>query len=220
MPKKSKDTEKSFKILEKYASQQEKELEIPDSLPCIPLRNGMGVFPNTVVPFYVGRTGSLIALEEAMEKYNRLLLVVNQKDPSVETPEPEDLYKVGTVVKVLQIMKLPDDTFKVLVEGLERAQIEEFVSTDPFFLTKIKILKVKYRKTKKLEALMRSVKDKAVRYFNLTHRFPQETLVTLKEMQDPDKLADFVASILWRRSRNSSRRFILLNVSRRYSQYW
>jgi ATP-dependent Lon protease len=196
LPKKSKDTEKSFKILEKYASQQEKELEIPDSLPCIPLRNGMGVFPNTVVPFYVGRTGSLIALEEAMEKYNRLLLVVNQKDPSVETPEPEDLYKVGTVVKVLQIMKLPDDTFKVLVEGLERAQIEEFVSTDPFFLTKIKILKVKYRKTKKLEALMRSVKDKAVRYFNLTHMFPQETLVTLKEMQDPDKLADFVASIL------------------------
>lgn len=78
-----------------------------------------GSFPNTVVPFYVGRTGSLIALEEAMEKYNRLLLVVNQKDPSVETPEPEDLYKVGTVVKVLQIMKLPDDTFKVLVEGLE-----------------------------------------------------------------------------------------------------
>ncbi|PLV60285.1 endopeptidase La [Thermotoga sp. KOL6] len=196
MPKRSKDTGKSFKILERYARQQEKDQEIPNSLPCIPLRNGVGVFPNTVVPFYVGRMKSLMALEEAMEKYNRFLFVTNQIDPSIEDPKPEDLYRVGTIVKVLQIMKLPDDTFKVLVEGLERARIEEFMTVDPFFLTRINILKVKFRKTKKLEALMRSVKDKAIRYFNLTRRFPQETLVTLKEMQDPDKLADFIASIL------------------------
>ncbi|HBF10428.1 endopeptidase La [Thermotoga neapolitana] len=196
MSKQSKEVEKSFKVLEKYARQQERDIEIPDSLPCIPLRNGLGVFPNTVVPFYVGREKSLIALEEAMEKYNRLLFVVNQIDPSVENPGPEDLYRVGTIVKVLQIMKLPDDTFKVLVEGLERARVEDFISTEPFFLVRLEVLKVKYRKTKKLEALMRSVKDKAIRYFNLTRKFPQETLVTLKEMQDPDRLADFVASIL------------------------
>lgn len=67
MSKQSKEVEKSFKVLEKYARQQERDIEIPDSLPCIPLRNGLGVFPNTVVPFYVGREKSLIALEEAME---------------------------------------------------------------------------------------------------------------------------------------------------------
>jgi len=196
LSKRSENSKKRFKVLEKLAKEQEKNLVIPPNLPCIPLRNGLGVFPNTVVPFYVGRTRSLMALEESMEKYDRLLLVVNQVDTTIEDPEPKDLYRVGTVVKVLQIMKLPDETFKVLVEGLERARVKDFVKEDPFFLVEIEVLKAKYRKTKKLEALVRSVKDKVIRYFNLTKKFPPETLSTVKEMEDPDKFADFVASII------------------------
>ena len=181
--------------LDKYIK-EEKKPEIPTALPTIPMRSNTIIFPNTVVPFFVGREKSLAALEKAMEEKNGFLFVTSQKDITIEDPKPEDMYKVGTVVRVLQIAKLPDETYKVLVEGLARAKIEETLSTEEYFEFRIEVLKASFRKTKKLEALMRRVKETAQSYFSLTKKLPQEALMALEDLSDPDRFADFVASMI------------------------
>ncbi len=181
--------------LDKYV-EKEKKPRVPTRLTAIPLRSNTIIYPHTVVPFFVGREKSLVALEVAMEERDGFLFVVSQIDPSVEEPDVEDLYEVGTVVKVLQIVKLPDETYKVLVEGLERARIIEVLKTDEYFEFDLEILRARFRKTKKLEALMRKVKELASSYFSITKKLPQEALMALEDMSDPDRFADFVASIL------------------------
>jgi len=192
----SKVGKKKFEKLEEYAKESIKEYTIPNRLPSIPLRSNMVIFPHTVVPFYVGREKSLMSLEESMENYNRLLFVTSQRDITIENPKPDDLYDVGTVVKIIQIMKLPDGTYKVLVEGLERAKKVDVIEEESLFLFEIEILKVSYRKTKRLEALMRRVREYLTQYISYTRKFPQETLTALEDMSDPNRFADFVASII------------------------
>ena len=181
--------------LEKYTKKR-KKFEIPLELPAIPLRSNLVVFPGTVVPFLVGREKSLNALEKAMEEKEGFLFVTSQKDVTVEDPTIDDIYHVGTIVKVLQIAKLPDETYKVLVEGLERSKIVEVVQTDEMFEFKLEMLKVRYRRTKKLEALMRKVKEYVNTYFSLTRKLPQEALMALEDTSDPNRFADFVASMI------------------------
>ncbi len=181
--------------LDKYAKVESKP-EIPNRLSAIPLRSNTIIFPSTVVPFFVGREKSIYALEVAMDENGGFLFVVSQRDPSVEDPKVEDLYEVGTIVKVLQIVKLPDDTYKVLVEGLERARIKSVLKTDEYFEFELEVLKVSYRKTKKLEALMRKVRELASSYFSITKKLPQEALSALEDTSDPSRFADFVASVL------------------------
>ncbi len=181
--------------LDKYVRKESKP-KVPNTLTTIPLRSGTVIFPSTVVPFFVGRDRSLAALEVAMDERDGYMFVVSQRDPSVEEPEVEDLYEIGTIVKVLQIAKLPDETYKVLVEGIERARIIEVLRSDEYFEFQLEVLKPRYRKTKKLEALMRKVKEHTVSYFSITKKFPQEALMALEDMSDPNRFADFVASIL------------------------
>ncbi len=181
--------------LDKYINEERKP-EIPTTLTAIPLRSNAIIFPSTVVPFFVGREKSLAALEKAMETRGAYLFVTSQKDPSIEDPKVEDLYEVGTVVRVMQIAKLPDETYKVLVEGLTRARIKGVVESERYFEFELEILKVKYRKTKKLEALMRRVKETAQSYFSLTKKLPQEALMALEDLSDPNRFADFVASMI------------------------
>ncbi|MBT1247407.1 MULTISPECIES: endopeptidase La [unclassified Thermosipho (in: thermotogales)] len=187
--------EKKFEKLEqKVAKLNEEEIEIPGELPVIAMRSNVVVYPNTVVPFYVGREKSLYALEDSMENYNQLLFVVNQKDPKIEEPKEIDLFKIGTVVKIMQIGKLPDGTFKVLVEGISRAEWIKSIEKK-YFKFKIKLLKSKYRKTKKLIALMRVVRDEMQKYIQYSRKFPTEALMFLEDMEDPDVFADLAASI-------------------------
>ncbi len=170
--------------------------EIPRVLPAIPMRSNLIIYPNTVMPFLVGREKSLMALEKAMEEREGHLFVVSQKDISVEDPKVEDLYDVGSIVKVLQIVKLPDETYKVLVEGLRRARISRVLETESFFMFEVEILKARYRKTKRLEALMRKVREYVNSYFSMTKKLPQEALLALEDTSDPDRFADFVSSII------------------------
>ncbi|SHH20179.1 endopeptidase La [Thermosipho atlanticus] len=193
MPKNSKA---KFEKLEKKASRfNEKEINIPDILPAIAMRSNVVVFPNTVMPFYVGREKSLYALEESMENYDQLLFVVNQKDPSIEEPTEKDLFEVGTVVRVMQLGKLPDGTFKVLVEGLVRAKRSKKSLDKKYFKFNIEILKKRYQKTKKLIALMRIVRDEMQKYIQFSRKLPTEALMFLEDMEDPDVFADLAASI-------------------------
>ncbi|QTA37833.1 endopeptidase La [Thermosipho ferrireducens] len=192
MPKKSKS---KFEKLEKQVAKfNEEEIEIPDKLPAIAMRSNVVVYPNTVMPFYVGREKSLYALEEAMENYNQLLFVVSQKDPVIENPKEKDLYKIGTVVRIMQIGKLPDGTFKVLVEGLVRAKRKKSLEKR-FFKFELEILKKRYQRTKRLIALMRVVRDEMQKYVQFSRKIPTEALMFLEDMEDPDVFADLAASI-------------------------
>jgi len=190
-----KNSKPKFEKLEKKASKlNQEEINIPDNLPAIAMRSNVVIFPNTVMPFYVGREKSLYALEDSMENYDQLLFVVNQKDPAVEDPTEDDLFEVGTVVRVMQLGKLPDGTFKVLVEGLARAKRIKSIEKK-YFKFKIEILKKRYQKTKKLIALMRIVRDEMQKYVQYSRKLPTEALMFLEDMEDPDVFADLAASI-------------------------
>src|SRR5512132_4175346 len=106
-------------------------LEPPDQLPLLPIRD-IVVFPYMVLPLFVGREMSVKAIEAALAG-NRIIMLAAQRSLEVENPQPEDIYPVGTVGMVMRMLKLPDDRIKILVQGLAKARIEEFVQTEPFF---------------------------------------------------------------------------------------
>jgi len=188
--------ERKLEKLNKLAENQRRTYRIPKELPAIATRSSMIIFPNTVTPFYVGRKKSLVALEEALENFEGLVFIVSQKDVGIENPRTEDLYRIGTVAKVVQVMKLPDGNYKVLVEGLIRAKWIECLNDEEFFFFKIEVLKARYRKTKLLEALMRRVKDLLERYAMLSNKFPQEAIMMFQNVSDPEQFADMVSSAL------------------------
>ncbi|MBP8660239.1 MAG: LON peptidase substrate-binding domain-containing protein, partial [Mesotoga sp.] len=107
-----------FELLEKAAIRSERKIEIPDILPAIPTRTNMLIYPSSVMPLYVGREKSLSALEESIGKYDQLVFLVSQRDITKEEPELGDLFEVGTIGRIVQLMKMPDGNYKILVEGL------------------------------------------------------------------------------------------------------
>ncbi len=185
-----------FKALEDFASEGKGSEDIPEILPVIPMRTNMLVYPGSVIPFYIGREKSLNSLEESIEKKNRFLFLCSQKDIQENEPKEIDLYTHGVVARIMQLMKLPDNSFKVLVEGVVRGKIVDGLQDGESLSAKVKILEVKYRNTKALEVLIRKVKDEARKFFQYTRRIPNEALQALEGTEDADKFADLVASIL------------------------
>jgi len=163
-------------------------------LPLLPLRD-LVVFPYMVIPLFVGREQSINALEEAVN-LNSLIFIVSQRDPEIEKLEVEDLYSVGTIAKIIQIYKLPDDTIKILVEGLSRAKIIDIEEKNNFFKVKIEKVKAKTVKNLEIEALMRLTVSKFDQYLKLNNKIPSEIIFSIGNIEKPDKLADIVASNL------------------------
>jgi len=135
-------------------------------------------------------------LEESIEKKSRFLFLCSQKDIQDNEPKEVDLYTHGVVARIMQLMKLPDNSFKVLVEGVVRGKIVDGLVDGESLSAKIEILQVNYRNTKALEVLIRKVKDEARKYFQYIRRIPNEALQALESTEDADKFADLVASIL------------------------
>lgn len=187
---------KKFQKLEQFAQEGRDSIDIPDNLPIIPMRTNMLVYPGSVIPFYVGRDKSLNALEDSIEKKNRLIFLVSQKKLDMDDPTKDDLFDIGVVSQVMQLMKLPDGTFKVLVEGLVRARKLKYIEGEKLDLVDIQLMIPNYKLTKAMEVMIRKVKEDAQRYFNMTKKLPQEALQALEDTSDPDRFADFVASIL------------------------
>lgn len=185
-----------FHLLEKAAASPDKKVQIPKTLPAIATRTNMLIYPSSVMPLYVGREKSLAALEESIGKYGQVVLLLSQKDLTKEDPSTDDLYLTGTVGRIVQLMKMPDGNYKILVEGLARARVTETVEEEKAFIFDIEVLKSRYKKTKMLEAIVRKVKDLAVKYIGMSRRFPDEALIALENTSDPAKFADFVASAL------------------------
>lgn len=163
-------------------------------LPLLPLRE-LVVFPNMVIPLFVGRKQSIDALEEAIS-LKSFIFIVTQRDPEVEKPKLEDIYSIGTIAKIVQIYKLPDDTIKILVEGLGRAKIKSTEEFKNFLKVKVEKIKIKNGKNLKIEALMRLVISRFEQYLELNNKLPSEMMLSIKNIEKSDKLADIIASNL------------------------
>ncbi|MHB8314138.1 MAG: endopeptidase La [Acidithiobacillus ferrivorans] len=178
-------------------TQIDKSLLVEDEaqmVPVLPLRDVV-VFPFMVIPLFVGRTKSIRALEEAMSGEKQILLV-SQKNAADDDPQPENIYRIGTLATILQLLKLPDGTVKVLVEGTDRAKIVSFLPADEFLRAQVQIVASGAANDRELEALMRSVSAQFESYVKLNKKIPPEILSTLASMDDPARLADTVAAHL------------------------
>jgi ATP-dependent Lon protease len=162
--------------------------------PVLPLRD-IVVFPHMIVPLFVGREKSIRALEEVMRDDKQILLVA-QKNAGQDDPGTDDIYRVGTVSSVLQLLKLPDGTVKVLVEGNGRAEINSFIDNPKFFQAHAEVLPESDSDPHELEALGRAVVTQFEQYVKLNKKVPPEVLVSLSQIDDPSKLADTVAAHL------------------------
>jgi len=159
--------------------------------PVLPLRD-IVVFPNMIVPLFVGRDKSVAALEAAMSADKEIFLIA-QLDPAEDDPGRDDLYDVGVSATVLQLLKLPDGTVRVLVEGKERAQLEELEETGDYLTAAVTPVEELVAEGKQVAALMRSVVDQFENYAKLNRKLPAETAVQLSEIDDASRLADAVA---------------------------
>ena len=178
------------------AQREPSQVEIPDRLPLLPIRD-IVVFPYMVLPLFVGREMSIKAIESALAG-NRIIMLCTQRSLEVENPKPEDIYPVGTVGMVMRMLKLPDDRIKILVQGLAKARIEEFVQTEPYFevrLTQIPEAKLPGQSLEG-EALMRTVKEQLGRLVSLGKILMPDVMVVIENLQDPGRLADMTVSNL------------------------
>ncbi len=162
--------------------------------PVLPLRD-IVVFPHMIVPLFVGREKSVRALEDVMKDDKQILLVA-QKNAAQDDPSEDDIYEVGTVSTVLQLLKLPDGTVKVLVEGVQRAKITSFAENPDFFLVEAALVPEDVSDSEEMEALCRTVVTQFEHYIKLNKKIPPEVLVSINQIEDPSKLADTVASHL------------------------
>ncbi|MDD3020741.1 MAG: LON peptidase substrate-binding domain-containing protein, partial [Alphaproteobacteria bacterium] len=168
--------------------------DAPQTCPVLPLRD-IVVFPHMIVPLFVGREKSVTALEKVMDAGKQILLLT-QKSPSVDDPVPDDLYEIGTIGTILQLLKLPDGTVKVLVEGERRARVAKFTNVDSFL--EVEAIPFEEEKTvsTELESLARAVVTQFEEYVKLNKKIPPEVIVSIGQIEDPSKLADTIASHL------------------------
>ncbi len=164
------------------------------SYPVLPLRD-IVVFPHMIVPLFVGREKSVRALEEVMADDKQILLA-SQIDPAEDDPQSDGIYQTGVLANVLQLLKLPDGTVKVLVEGQARVRIEEYVENDSFFEAKAELLTEMPGDSTAIEALVRTVADEFERYAKIKKNIPDEALSAVGETTDAATLADLVAGHL------------------------
>ncbi len=161
----------------------------------LPLRD-IVVFPNMIVPLFVGRTKSIKALEFA-EKHEKEIFLVAQKDANIDNPEQNDIYEFGTIASILQLLRLPDGTVKVLIEGLERAKLSHYIDNPDFFEAYLdKFNTDKQENEKELNALSRTAVTQFENYVKLNRKVPPEILVSLNQISDTEKLADTMSAHL------------------------
>jgi ATP-dependent Lon protease len=171
-------------------------IEIPEVLPLLPVRDVV-VFTDMVLPLFVGRDKSVRAVDAAMAK-DRLLLLSTQSDASVESPTPEEIYRVGTVAMIIRMFKLPDGRVKVLVQGLSKARIKEYTKTKPFYLVRIEEIPDEEPESLGIEAqaLMRNACDQTEKILDLRGELTGDVSGILRSIDEPGRLADLVASNL------------------------
>jgi len=163
-------------------------------LPLLPLRD-LIIFPHMMMPLFVGREKSINALEDAMSKQTDIVLAA-QKDAKTNSPEPKDIFSVGTVGTIIQLLRLPDGTVKVLVEGKRRVRIKGFVPNDQFFMVQAEDIPDELESQVEIQALVRSVKTTFETYVKLNKRIPPEILMRVSSIESPGELGDIIVAQL------------------------
>jgi ATP-dependent Lon protease len=166
----------------------------PRLFPLLPLRD-IVIFPYMVVPLFVGRKQSIGALEKAADE-DKMIFLISQIDPKVDNPEEDDLYRIGTVGKVVQLLKLPDGTVKVLVEGVWRGHMSTFLNEEDMLQAQVEPLEEDIADSSEVEAVMRAINSTFESYVALSKKVPVEVSSTISGIEDPSRLADAVAGHL------------------------
>ena len=171
-------------------------LDIPDQLPLLPVRD-IVVFPYMVLPLFVGREMSIKAIEAALAG-NRMIFLATQKVLEVENPAPDDVHSVGTIGIIMRMLKLPDERIKILVQGLSKGRVQEYIQSDPYYSVRIaKIVEAKPPATSlEAEAVTRTVKEQLERIISLGKVLMPDVMVVIENLDDPGRLADMVVSNL------------------------
>jgi len=172
----------------------DKSIEIPESLPMLPIRD-IVVFPYMILPLFVGRESSVIAVEESLSK-NRLIFLASQKDIADENPRPEGIYTTGTIAMIMRMRKLSDGRIKILVQGIGKGRVKSYKSQNPFFEVNIEKLDDVTHSEMLIssEALMRTAKEYIEKIIALGKSLPPDILLILDDVSDPGRLADLIAS--------------------------
>ena len=172
------------------------KIDIPERMPLLPVRDVV-IFTDMVLPLFIGRERSVKAVDKSMGG-DRLLFLSTQKDPSIEDPNPEDIYRVGTICRILRILKLPDGHFKVLVQGLEKGRIKRYTAKKFFYNVNVEVLKDIPVEKIKLEhqALMRNIRENCEKILTIRGEYSSEIGILLEDIEHPGKLADLVSSNL------------------------
>jgi len=171
-------------------------LDIPEQLPLLPVRD-IVVFPYMVLPLFVGRDMSIKAIEAALAG-NRMIFLATQKALDVENPSPDDIHSVGTIGIIMRMLKLPDERIKILVQGISKGRIQEYIQNDPYY--SVRMVKIQDSKpagtSLEAEAVMRTVKEQLERIVGLGKVLMPDVMVVIENLDDPGRLADMVVSNL------------------------
>lgn len=186
------------------------------SIAVLPLRD-IVVFPRMIVPIFVGREKSIQSLEEASHIDNYVVMVT-QKDSFVDDPEPEDMFKFGVLANIVQLLRLPDGTVKILVEGLKRVKITKFVNTETSFKAKIKICEDTINDPIEVKALSRSVVKDFEKYARVNRKIPNELISSISQMDNPSRICDLIIANLDIKLKDKQKMLELTSVNDRLEQ--
>jgi len=168
--------------------------KVPETLPILPLRNTV-LFPGVIIPITVGRDKSMKVVRDIYQK-SKIIGTVAQKDPNIDDPGPEEMFKVGTVAQLLRILEMPDGSTSVIIQGKKRFTIDEVVSSEPYYVAKVSALEdVKpRRKDHEFEAIVGSLKDLSLKIIKLSSNIPPETSFAVKNIESSAFLINFISS--------------------------
>ena len=186
------------------------DLQIPDELPMMAVRDVV-VFNYMIIPLFVGRPGSVEAVNEALSG-DKLLMLVTQRDATKDDPTPDDLYSVGMVCMIMRTLKLPDGRLKVLVQAMSKARIKKYLRTEPSYQVSIAVVEDKEpgEITVEIEALMRTVREQTEKIMSLRGILSADLMMIINNIEDPGRLADLIGSNL-----RSISRFFVVSCCRR-----
>jgi len=192
--------------------------QVSQSYPVLPLRDVV-VFPHMIVPLFVGREKSVNALEAVMDE-NKQILLASQKDPGDDTPDADGIYETGVLASVLQLLKLPDGTVKVLVEGQNRVHVTQYIDNADYFEAEAVALEETIGDVTVAEALVRSVSQEFEKYAKIRKNIPDEALSAVAETNEPAKLSDLVAGHLGIELEQKQELLEVLSISERLEKLY
>jgi ATP-dependent Lon protease len=189
------DADDLIQLVTAEEEEDDEVIEFPSELSILPIRNTV-LFPGVVIPITVGRKKSIKLVKQAYNEGNRLIGVIAQKDNQAEDPDTSEVYKVGTVAKIIKVLVLPDGNTTIIIQGKKRFKVSSFVQEEPYMVAAVKYLEEKFptRKTKQVQALVQSLKEAAAKILRLNPEIPQEAQQALDNIESPSFLTHFLSS--------------------------